>query len=99
MGIFKGVWTFKVSFEITVDSLSDYTKEMLYNECAEAIYANSPWSREIEKKNRDNFKVVLVHSETKRDDSYESIDILYKSRLERNQLKKYEPRLDDLESN
>jgi hypothetical protein len=99
MGVFKGCWTFKVIFEIEVDALSENTEDKLYHECVKAIYANSPFSKEMREMHNDNFKVKIIQSDSEKDDSYESFDHLWEHRHKSGSLIKFKPTLDEDEKN
>ena len=66
MANLKGEVTFKVKFNNLGVPASMYSSAIIYNQCAEQVFASAPWS-DIGHKKKPNFSVELVEKKIRRD--------------------------------
>ena len=69
MAKFRGEVTFKVTFRgLGIPIGFGYTSGIIYKECAEQVYASSPWSK-IGHQKDPRFKVEMIDKNIERDKS------------------------------
>ena len=66
MANLKGEVTFKIKFNHLGVPASMYSSAIIYNQCAEQVFASAPWS-DIGHKKKPNFSVELVEKKIRRD--------------------------------